>query len=216
MPRHEEMTTPKRRSPPRCGHKEAKPQPTAEAPKAKPNTAPSHSAVRALLADLPIKASAAFVAPDQVLLLLPEPDRDDDVSALRRLVPPDVPTVVFVVPAAGTYFAAEFSPLTGLLTSWFPSCDGEPPHFWSQTLGGEHAATRLFLRLHSFFDDAREQRISVAQSFVPARAGKATRTCCANACAVNWCRACVAAWALTKASQLAAPTGEATQAAPHA
>ena len=192
MPRVPAMHTPRRRSPPRCPHT-AKAQPTSEDTRRPPLTT-TRVGEWIRLAD-----AAAIVPPDVVeQKLLPECDGADDVARLRALLPQNVPTMVLLVPAAGTFFPAEFCTLTGMLTVWFPSCHGDPPVLWEEPFSGHHAATHLFLRFRQLFD-----RAAVEKNFVAARPGAAPKACCKEMCAVNWCQGCVAAWAVGKVAGLA-------------
>ena len=196
MPRAPEMTTVRRRPPPRCAHN-AKAQPPAGDGGSAPT--PSTQEVEAILASMPHSVTTALVGPNAVQQLIPEESPDDDRAGLRRLIRDDVPTLVLVIPAAGTFFPAQLSTLTGLLTVWFPACEGEAAQWWSDSLSGEHAATHLFLRLNALFD---REKLVTDKHFVPSR-GRAAGACCRGVCAVRWCRACVAAWTLSRAAALA-------------
>ena len=182
--------------PPACAHTAAR-QPAAD-PEGEDRPVP-FARVERFIEEAARNPSVAFIPPAEVERLAREESRDDDEAALRKLLPANVPTLVLILPVAGTFFTAEFSSLFGLLTVWFPACEGEPCKLWSAPFCGENAATHLFLRLKSLLEVRGE---AVEKSFVAARAGTASRACCEKLCPVNWCRQCVTQWALTKASTL--------------
>ena len=208
------MKTVRRSAPPRCPHT-AKPQPPAGGTDPQATTASQEQTELKKLEELQLKAqvqewvksadcsrTASIVGPDAVeALLREEPVTKDEARALLALLPRDVPKWVIVIPAGGTFFVGEFCDLTEMLTVRFPSCDGDAPPCWDDAFTGHHAATHLFLRLKGLLEPGKQVEFKV----VGARSGEAPRSCCRNACAVNWCSRCVAAWALKEDAAAANP-----------